>query len=200
MKKGLFILISALIALSVTGCISPKVTEKTVEEYKIAATEGTPENSVVFIGMIPQSFSVVFTQIKPRGSHDVQEFKFGITNASGIIVSKPVKPGSQYIISHMDGSSSGGFSRTSWNIDYTEDNKTFLIDIPEEPGYYYFGSYLGLDVALDPATVIKDEYYMGEDKEKILRPQKLLLEQAIKYYKGTEWETEALKNISELEK
>lgn len=222
MKRSLgkiVLVLSATFLLStLTGCVSllPDFSEKQIAKFQSA--QGTPKDSVVFYGFLPMNDIVKFKQIDKKYSADEQDgIKLSLTDNSGFWLSTPVEPGSTYMISYMKGSVPGGmttgpesfggqmrqvtrFNTNVWDQEFSEEMQYFVIKIPEKPGLYCFGQYMGSEIMVNaqagnPTKIfdqsnIKEKW--GKNGNQVIVNG---LSQLIKAYKGTEWETLALKEI-----
>lgn len=216
-KIAVTLSVSALLITLITGCATlPDFSEKQIAKFQAAA--GTPADSVVFYGFLPMNEIVKFKQIDKRFAADEQDgIDLAMTDTSGFWLSTPVEPGSTYMISYMKGSVQGGmktgpglvggqwaqvttFETIVWDQEFDEDMQYFVIKIPEEPGLYCFGQYLGDNIMkkaqVGEPTQIFDQNNItemwGKNANQIVVNG---LTQLMKAYKGTEWETLALKEI-----
>lgn len=153
---------------------------------------GTPEDSVIFYGGFGRSQnSCIFTQINSDFEPDTQFMDCKTNSAmwSGIFfISKPVTPGSRYMLEYWycKGIQYYG-SRT-----YSPRDSILIIDIPEEPGLYYVGTYAGIEsMAHGELTEYKD-FPSAEERPHALK-------QVLSLYKGTAWEPLIQKELKEAE-
>lgn len=153
---------------------------------------GTPEDSVIFYGGFAGVNDYIFTQIDSNFEPDTQ----AMIRADGF-VSKPVKPGSRYMLEYLDNtttnatlvSGSGGvasvhFTDNGYNAIYNVPTSILIIDVPKEPGLYYFGYYNG-SFSIKMGELYTDDYSIVYSST--IRKASSLNE-VLKYYKGTEWE------------
>lgn len=208
-EKVIFVLIAWILVSIVTGCASlPDFSEEQIEKFQNA--KGSPKDSVVFYGFLPMNYVVKFKQIDKKYPSDEQDgIELALTDSSGFWLSTPVKPGSTYMISYMRGSVIGSttqvgsrvtFNDYVWDQEFTEDMQYFVIHIPKEPGLYCFGMYTGREIMNNAQngnpTQIFDQNNItekwGPEGNQITVNG---LNQTIKAYKGTEWETAALKEL-----
>ena len=139
---------------------------------------GLPENSVVFYGGFQGTENdFLFRQIDPYFEPDTQAVEGQL-----FFVSRPVKRSSRYMLEYWYWTDSAenyeGFSSSKT---YTPETSPLVIDIPDEPGLYYFGYYSGM------ATVATGE--LKEWKVHSSEDMKVTaLKQVLRCYKGTEWE------------
>lgn len=159
-----------------------------------------------------------FKQIDKKYPADEQDgIKLSLTDNSGFWLSTPVEPGSTYMISYMKGSVQGGmttgpesfggqmrqvtrFNTNVWDQEFSENMQYFVIKIPKEPGLYCFGQYMGSEIMVNAQAGNPTKIYDQRNiKEKWGKNGNQVivngLSQLIKAYKGTEWETLALKEI-----
>lgn len=186
MKKSIIIVIvSALLLMPALGN-SPKKSKAKDSSY-------TPENSVVFYGKFRGNKKTVYFQSNQEMGVDRQEFK------GSIIVSDPVQPGSNYRLFSFNGKGKRimkdyygfpGLVTCEWESAFALNYSEFDLKIPTEPGLYYIGNYDGYDSSnkLKYIESEKDEY----------QAQIKALKEALKKYKGTEWEKVISEKIEEL--
>lgn len=148
---------------------------------------GTPENSVVFYGVMYGDVLTSFSQMDPKFGPDFQEFK-----DDGYIISKPVKPGSTYALNHSIGANLG--FGVKWNSYFPINAKSLYIKMPTKPGLYYMG-YYDATYATMVGRYVKNGYIPDENASRVK-----MLEKAKKKYAGTVWETVIDAEIEELKK
>ncbi len=141
---------------------------------------GTPEDSVIFYGGFAGVNDYIFTQIDSNFEPDTQ----AMIRADGF-VSKPVKPGSRYMLEYLDNttttvSGSGGVA----SVHFTDNGYNAIYNVPKEPGLYYFGYYNG-GFSIKMGELYTDDYSIVYSST--IRKASSLNE-VLKYYKGTEWE------------
>ena len=185
MKKTTFITAGMCLFL-LTGCLSPKIVNF---DYKEKAAQGTPENSVIFIGFYGNNGSMYWSQCNSAYQPDYQQLE------GPYIVSAPVAPGSRYRLEYVSGSMTVGRTTYYWNDTYPMQDNSFDIKIPEEPGVYFFGYYNGQNsfqqgVPVQPAGLFATTNPVKQQKE--------CLEAALRIYKGTEWEAAIKEKLEEL--
>lgn len=141
---------------------------------------GTPEDSVIFYGGFNGVNDYIFTQIDSNFEPDTQAMSW-----ADAFVSKPVKPGSRYMLEFIDnyvGSPSYGYDRTRGV--YNVPTSILIVDVPKEPGLYYIGFYDG------KLCINSGELYTDESS-KFISPtlgKVSALKDVLKYYRGTAWE------------
>lgn len=183
MKKILGIEALALIAAIFTGCSSlgaaMSTSTKNIEEYQEAV--GTPSDSVIFYGIFNCNEFQSFSQMDPDFPPDYQEME------KGIFISKPVAPGSTYILESSRGEEYAGNWTYTWDHTYSMQTpiNPVIINIPKKPGFYYVGWYEGRDLASGKS----ERKWLNYD----VRNETMCLKGALKLYKGTAWE-EAINN------
>ncbi|WP_191013938.1 hypothetical protein [Treponema zioleckii] len=187
MKNILKMLSAVLLSAMFVGCSSLGLgfypDEKTVAEYQNAV--GTPENSVVFYGQICFAKSMSFSQMDPDFPPDYQEI------TGEIFISKPVAPGSTYVLEDLNCEESTSTYRYIWNYSYSLQTSInpLIINVPKEPGLYYIGVFDGrkLEEGKKAKTMRNSEKY-----------ESYKLANVLKLYKGTVWEETINKKIEEL--
>nr|WP_318660369.1 hypothetical protein [uncultured Treponema sp.] len=141
----------------------------------------TPENSCVFFFLMPENNHVKFVQTNPSMGVDIQTLK--PMGDHGVIISKPCKPGSSYMIREMRG---GNFN-SYWFMSFGPGEKFFTFDIPETPGIYFYGFFWGEDIA----KKISHGEQVDLEKLKKIKYTKPSYKTAKKYferfYGGTPW-------------
>ena len=206
MKRSLGKIVSVLsvtfLLSTLTGCVSllPDFSEKQIAKFQSA--QGTPKDSVVFYGFLPMNDIVKFKQIDKKYPADEQDgIKLSLSDSSGFWLSTPVKPGTTYMSSYMKGSVQCGMSTGhEYSFGIYLIHMFFVIKIPKEPGLYCFGQYTGREIMVNaqagnPTKIfdqsnIKEKW--GKNGNQVIVNG---LSQLITAYKGTEWETLALKEI-----
>lgn len=161
------------------------------EAYKKAAESLTPENSVVIVGrvgFIDEGAEAFYAQVDPKYPKDAQPI------VDGYIVSKPVVPGSTYVLANIPWTYDNGYTLYEGMIPNTS---RFLIKVPEKPGIYYLGWYSAWEIASYENGEIDYlegdlEYYANEGEDKKL--VKMLNKFLMSYYEGTCWEPEIQEN------
>lgn len=201
MKK----IIGIVLTLLTVGilCAAKKWDPKLVDEFKNA--EGTPEDSVVFYGgFYSTDLKAItsFTQTNSEFSADKQ------TMNGPFFISKPVKPGSKYILSHLSGTEkktaytgSMGNQKSvisnSFKKDFSVKNTPMTIEVPEEPGIYYFGYYDGRFTAVNEK--LTEVGGLFKDMLKSDGMEETVLKHVIPLYKDTEWEEVLQKRYTEVQ-
>ena len=183
MKKTLISAIFTSILLTFTGCAGMMVDTSKKAEYQ--ASVGTPEDSVVFYGFLSMDSFHSFSQMNPDFPPDYQE----ISNQA--VVSKPVAPGSQYVLEYNAGSYRAGNVQYYWGSYYPLQTplSPITVNIPKKPGLYYMGIYDGRSVAWGNK---------GKDEKLTDGNESFCLECALKLYEGTSWEKVILERMEEL--
>ncbi len=147
-------------------------------KYKVFM--GIPTTSVVFYGGFRGARNdYLFRQIDPYTEPDAQAVE-----EQEFFVSRPVKLDSCYMLEYWywtaageDMDVDGLYSSES----YTPETSPLVIDIPREPGLYYFGYYDGQATAASGRLV--------EIKGKPSEDMKVAgLREVLRCYRGTEWE------------
>lgn len=193
MKKLLVTAFALITVTFLTGCMSlgaaMGTSTKNKAEYQSAP--GTPEDSVVFFGSFTDNTLQSFSQMNPDFPPDFQ------TMENMIFISKPVAPGSTYVMARNAGS--GSTYAGQFRYVYVWDSYLplqsalvpLVINVPKEPGLYYVGAFLGS--AMGPGD--KFEPMKNSAKYEIG-----CLKGALKLYKGTVWEAAINQRIEELKK
>lgn len=188
MKKKLVFFSVLLILSSVfTSCLS---IVKTVD-YKERAKEGSPEDSVIFYGSYKNNEHMIYAQSDTSLSADVQSL------VGEYVVSAPVTPGSRYRLMYMKGSKKSGRYYTIWDSWFSMQTSGFDVQVPNEPGLYYIGSWDGLQSFKD-AENKKAEFTLFKKSEEAEELQ--CLKAAKKIYARTKWEAVIQDRINELKK
>ena len=189
MKKRIFLLTGMFFFLF-TSCLSPKLTNV---DYKERATEGSPENSVVFIGYFENNSLTAWSQSNSEYAPDYQKLD------GPFVISAPVAPGSRYRMAYVSGSYQVGNTIYTWSETYSMQETGLDIKIPDEPGLYYFGYYSGSDSyrtnSFVPASTGLFQLASAATPEK---RELTCLRQALQFYKGTEWEAVIKARMEEL--
>lgn len=178
MKKN-NLLLSAVVFVAVSlfsGCLL------TTNLAPYRSTELTPENSVVIYGGIYDSYEQVWTNDNPNLSSDKQKGK------EEIFVSLPVECGSKYYLAGVKGHPASYSSTFSYSInsEFDAGSSPLLVEVPKEPGLYFFGTY-----KFKVSGIFSSKYSIISA---FVRPSDLrkeniyCLKEAKKYYKGTVWE------------
>ena len=192
MKILLSFCITVLLAVIFTGCMSMgaalSTSTKNKKEYQAAV--GTPENSVVFYGNFGASGAKEgFSQMNPDFEGDYQFME------SANFISKPVAPGSTYVLERGCREDFYYVGNRRYNIIYDiyysmqGALNPLVINIPEKPGLYYIGAY---------ATTTFEEGTKAEKTEKSAEYEEMVLKGALKLYKGTAWESAINARIEEI--
>jgi hypothetical protein len=171
-----------------TSCMSPKIINF---DYKERALEGTPENSVIFIGFYGNNLQMYWSQCDSEYPPDYQKLE------GPYIVSAPVAPGSRYRLAFDYGEIRSSYSVTYWGSQkYMQENQ-YDIKIPDEPGIYYFGYNSGADTWRYQKPMPMVGLFATKDPAK----QEIeCLEAALRLYKKTAWEPVIQERIKELRK
>ena len=157
---------------------------KEVESLQVnyAAAAGTPEDSVIFYGgFYDGDNDFIFTQINSNFEPDCQ----GVYNEK-YFVSAPVKPGSCYMLEYWYWINGQYFSLN----DFMPQTSPVIVQVPEEPGLYYFGCYAG-DVSLNEGEAT------AWDKKPSAEMKPRALEKALSCYRGTAWEPLIRKELAQ---
>ena len=145
-------------------------------KYKIFM--GIPTTSVIFYGGFRgASNDYLFRQIDPYTEPDTQAVE-----VQEFFVSRPVKLDSCYMLEYWYWTATGEDMDGLYSSEsYTSETSPLVIDIPREPGLYYFGYYDGQATAASGRLV--------EIKGKPSEDMKVAgLKEVLRCYKGTEWE------------
>lgn len=139
---------------------------------------GTPRNTVIFYGGFHGTGNdFVFRQVDPEHEVEVQA-----TSDEEFFISKPVRFGTRYVLEYWYWTDSDenyeGFSAAR---NYHENSSPLVIDIPYEPGFYYFGYY-------DGRPSITTGELVEWNKNSSIEMKPAALKKAISCYRGTEWE------------
>ena len=185
-KKLTLVGVSLLLMIFFTGCMSPKIANF---DYKDRAQDGTPENSVIFIGFYGNNLYMYWSQCDSEYQPDYQQLE------GPYIVSAPVAPGSRYRLENQYGEIRSSYSVTYWGQYETMQNNSYDIKIPDEPGIYYFGFYSGTDSWRFGKPINMTGLFATTNPTK----QEIeCLQAALKKYKGTAWEPVIQERIKEL--
>ncbi len=138
---------------------------------------GTPADSVVFYGGFCEKssngwtprYTYIFSEVSPLHLYADQAL-----TRTHFFVSSPVRPGSTYMLRQWIGYS-------GWTAAFTEADSLLTVQVPKEPGLYYFGAYEPYkSLTKDALTEEKRGYSAAQKRE--------ALEAALECYKGTVWE------------
>lgn len=153
-----FVKLIGLVGLMATmfmSCVSLKIEEVDWESLEPGEYAGkyneslTPENSCIICFTMPMATYAEFKQINPKLDPDVQVFKYPLKDTQSVTIFKPCKPGSRYMLTKFNGIENGGISETDWFIELKPSEQYFVIDVPNEPGIYHYGMFLGRDVLMN---------------------------------------------------
>ena len=146
-----------------------------VIDYKKIA--GSPDDSVVFYGGFNSYRNdYIFAEIAPEQARSDQEL-----DGVQFFVSEPVKPGSVYMLRYWDSWDGKGFRYYSWQKTFSEDNSLIIINLPTEPGLYYFGCY-------DALKTDQSGQLTENPRHSSASMKRTALKEALECYKGTVWE------------
>ncbi|MBQ4377618.1 MAG: hypothetical protein II821_00255 [Treponema sp.] len=188
MKKNIFrAVVIGLAALTLSGCMSMIVDTSSKKEYQSAP--GTPEDSVVFYGYIDWDTGHSFSQMNPDFPPDYQKMK------SPGFVSKPVAPGSTYVLEQTEGSCVIGNVRWYWDQHYSLQSAAtpLIINVPKKPGLYYVGEFDGFNIVKTKTVDDKNSTHYGNTMEQ------WCVKAALELYRGTAWEEALTKRLEEIE-
>ncbi len=188
MKKLLSAAVSLVcVLLGLTGCVATLVDTSAKEDYQKAV--GTPEDSVVFFGYIAGNTSQSFSQMNPDFPPDYQHMN------RSCFVSKPVAPGSTYVLEHTAGDCPAGNIHWYWAEYFSLQSAVapLFINVPKKPGLYYVGDYDGLKLVRKNTAENKDSSHYGSTMEQ------WCLKAALELYKDTAWEEAFTKRLEEIE-
>lgn len=191
MKKLLVTAFTLLTVTLLSSCMSMGIfmstSTKNKAEYQKAT--GTPEDSVVFYGSFTYNTVQSFSQMNPDFPPDYQEME------KPIFVSKPVAPGSQYIMMRNTGTETRYVGRIryiyNWNqaLPLQGALAPLVINVPKKPGLYYVGSFEGKNIS------VGEKYEPMEDSAEL---EEGCLRGALKLYKGTVWENAINQRLEEI--
>ena len=138
---------------------------------------GNPRNTVIFYGGFHGTGNdFIFRQVDPEHESDTQAL-----GGEECFISMPVRFGTRYVLEYWcwtDGTETNEGSTVARS--YTEEDSPLVIDIPFEPGFYYFGYYDGRP------SIVKGELTEWEGHPSVeMKPE--VLRKALKCYRGTEW-------------
>ncbi len=145
-------------------------------KYKVFM--GIPTTSVIFYGGFRgASNDFLFRQIDPYTEPDAQAVE-----EQEFFVSRPVKLDSCYMLEYWYWTATGEDMDGLYSAEsYTPETSPLVINIPQEPGLYYFGYYDGLATAASGRLI--------EIKSKPSEDMKVAgLKEVLRCYRGTEWE------------
>ena len=142
-----------------------------------AGITGTPYDSVVFYGGLTSwNNDLVFAEISP-----IQLYPDQAKMNTSFFVSEPVRPGSRYMLRYWSSLMSKGIFLYRWQKVYTEETSPLIIEMPKEPGLYYFGYY-------DSVETMQKDTPVESIKNPSSFMQKAALKAALECYRGTVWE------------
>ena len=178
---------AALLLVSLfTSCMSPKINNF---DYKERALEGTPENSVIFIGFYGNNTEMWWSQCNSEYQPDYQKLP------GPYIVSAPVAPGSRYRLVFDHGEIRSSYSVTYWGALKSMQEYQYDIKIPDEPGIYYFGYNSGADTWRFQKPMPMEGLFATKDP---VKQEVECLQAALKVYKKTAWEPVIQERLKEL--
>ncbi len=201
MKKHIAVL-AGLVLLFCSGAVArsreekkkaKEETKEIVRELKehqnsFKDTKGTPEDSVIFYGGFEATANdYLFTQINSDFEPDSQSMR-----REYMFVSEPVQPGSRYMLEYWwywtasTPSSSGSYASQY----FTQQTSPLIIDIPEEPGLYYFGYYSGIATVVNGRLIECGYAPSAEMRDSALKA-------VLRRYRGTAWEPLIKKELAE---
>lgn len=203
MKKSISLFL-ILIAIAVF-CSAKRWNPKLVEEFHDVS--GTPEDSVIFYGAfnsMDSKATISFTQTNSDFAPDKQ------TMTGDYFISKPVRPGSRYILQHLEGvenmtsyvgnGGAPGFKRRvtsySYKEHFSQKDTPLTIEIPNKPGIYYFGYYRARATAEYKDLVEMYPVLIGPKTPAEWEAD--VLKNAITLYKDTEWEIKLQERLNTL--
>lgn len=139
---------------------------------------GTPENTVIFYGGFHGgSNDLLFRQVDPEQESDMQA-----VIEEEFFISEPVRFGTRYVLEYWYWADPSDPFENSTAIarDYTEQTSPLIIDVPYEPGFYYFGYYDGRP------SIVKGELTEWSGHPSVeMKPE--AIRKALKCYAGTRW-------------
>lgn len=187
--KKVSLLTAGIILFLLTSCASSKGLQNF--DYQKRAKTGTPDNSVIFIGYYANNTAMSWSQCNSTYAPDY------LTIDGPFVISAPVEPGSKYRLAYVSGSYTNGKTHEYWTEQYSMQNIDFDIEIPDEPGLYYFGYFSGQDSYNNrkPTPAEPGTFKGSATPEK---RELYCLKQALKLYKGTEWEAVIKARMEEL--
>ena len=139
---------------------------------------GTPEDSVIFYGgFVPCMSQCMFTQINSDFEPDIQCIDGKEHSLGAFFISKPVKPGSRYMLEVWHFYQAYGYTGTQA---YTPQNSPLIFDVPDEPGLYYVGTWGVPDTMMYNELIENKTWTCVTEKPKALKKM-------LTVYKGTSW-------------
>ena len=190
-KRVLGMMALAAVLFSFTSCMSlgALMNSDTSNKDDYQNAVGTPENSVVFYGILHGDKKHAFSQMDPNFPPDYQESK------KFLFISKPVALGSTYILESSSGQAPGGLVGNArityvWDSSYSLQSAAnpLVVNVPKKPGLYWIGYLWGCPGADGKLKRI----------EKWEKYEASPLKNALKLYKGTAWEKVILERMEEL--
>ena len=139
--------------------------------------EGTPLNTVIFYGGFHGTGNdFIFRQVDPECAPDTQAL-----GDEEYFVSRPVRLGTRYVLEYWYWTdATEAYEGNSLARDYSEADSPLVIDIPFEPGFYYFGYYDGR------ASIVKGELTEWDSHpSEEMKPA--ALKEVLRRYAGTAW-------------
>ena len=154
---------------------------------KFSNIKGTPEDSVIFYGGFEATGNdYLFTQINSDFEPDSQSMK-----SAYMFVSEPVQPGSRYMLEYWYWTNSTpSFGGSYASQHFTQQTSPLIIDIPEEPGLYYFGYYSGIATVVNGRLIECGYAPSAEMRDSALKA-------VLRRYRGTAWEPLIKKELAE---
>ena len=170
-----------LCAVAAAGTIRDRMKDqRVVRKYHIKYKDfnGTPNNTVIFYGGFHGTGNdFIFNQVDPDHEPERQAVA-----GEEFFVSKPVRFGSRYILEYWYWTDAAeNYEGFSTSRSYGEEDSPVVIDVPYEPGFYYFGYYDGRPSITSGSLVEWDLHPPVEMKPAALRKM-------LGCYRGTDWE------------
>ena len=182
MKKLSLLVFSAVMILSLSGCVTTNISKA---DFREAAESGTPENSVIFFGAYSDTAGIEWSQIDP--DYPADYLKANDIFGSAYFCSAPVAPGSTYRLEFLQVKNVACI--------YSLNFKNLDIHVPQKPGLYYVGSFDGITaVEKSENKEISSFHFI----KKMKLSEKSLLKKVLSNYKGTEWESVIRERMEEL--
>lgn len=183
MKKYALAL-AGLAVLALCAATAGKVRDKQEKDrviwknyVKYRKFNGNPRNTVVFYGGFHGTGNdFIFRQVDPEHESDTQA-----VGGEEFFISEPVRFGTRYVLEYWCWTdSTENLEGMSISRNYTEQDSPLVIDVPYEPGFYYFGYYDGRPSIIKGELIEWDKHPSVEMKPELLR-------KALQYYRRTEW-------------
>ena len=183
MKKNLLVASAILmIAFALTGCLSTPE----VDEF---AEWGTPENSVLVYGCVPEATELVFTQMDSEYPADYQHANLARQSmfSNAVFFLKPVAPGSRYSLLYMYYTYQVGEVIYQYSVNGPLTGTIYDFAVPSKPGLYYYGTYSARNSSASGEKTAPVAMFSSAEKSEI-ESKKYCLKTLAKRLKGSAWE------------